>query len=69
MKTLWRYFKKFSEVVATIQSAVILTIFYVVLLGPIALLIRLFSDTFNQNERHSLWRKPRVSVERMTKQF
>jgi hypothetical protein len=44
LKLLWNRWKAFGHWLATIQSRIFLFVFYFVILGPFALVMRMFSD-------------------------
>ena len=44
LRRLWEGWKRVSRAIGNFQARVLLTIFYVVLVAPIGLLVRLFAD-------------------------
>ena len=44
LKQLWNHWLRIAKVIGEFQARLILTVFYFLILGPVALCLRLFSD-------------------------
>jgi len=44
LRRLWHRWKRFAEVVGNFQARILLSLLYFILLGPLALPLRLFGD-------------------------
>jgi hypothetical protein len=70
----WEAWKRVAKKIGDVQARIILTLFYILAVGPFALAIRWFGDplTIKEGSRKG-WRPranpERVSIERATQQF
>ncbi len=58
MKQVWKYVLQVARVVGHVQAAILLTLFYFVVLAPVALLSQLMSDPLHlrRSSSGSPWR-------------
>ncbi len=58
LKTIWEGWKKFAHILGRIQTVILLTVFYFLILGPVALISRLFGKSFliyRGGNSHTYW--------------
>jgi len=63
LKRLWEHWLRIAKVIGDFQASVILTIFYIVIFGPMAICFRLFSDALHLKKPSSVTWSARVSVD------
>lgn len=74
MKTIFdskpfKAFKQFSKKIAHIQTFIVLTIIYVVLVPFFALLLRIFKRNIQEKNSWSLWKLRSDTIDDIKKQF
>ncbi len=62
LKLLWHRWKAFGHWLATIQSRIFLFVFYYIILGPFALMMRMFSDPLRLRQRVTAGWLPREII-------
>jgi hypothetical protein len=55
LRRLWEGWKRVSRAIGNFQARVLLTIFYVVLVAPIGLCVRLFADPLRIRRPSERW--------------
>ena len=55
LKRVWQGWKRLAQAIGTFQARVLLTIFYAVLVLPVGVLVRLFSDPLRIRRRPMHW--------------
>ncbi|MBI2012769.1 hypothetical protein HYS90_02455 [Candidatus Curtissbacteria bacterium] len=73
IKSLWRRWLVIAQAVGNFQAQVILTAFYLAILLPVGILLRIFADPlrFRNVTRSNFqkWQHPRQSLEESRKQY
>jgi hypothetical protein len=63
IKDLWRWWQKIAKKIGDFQARLILTIFYIVIVLPLGLIVRLFGDPLGRKKSATGWEvKPETSV-------
>jgi saxitoxin biosynthesis operon SxtJ-like protein len=58
LRALWEAWKVVAHAIGKIQARIVFSLFYIVLLGPVALVLRLVSDPLrHRHPRSSNWRE------------
>ena len=58
LRALWEAWKIVAHAIGRVQARVVFSLFYVVLLGPVALVLRLVADPLrHRHPRESNWRE------------
>jgi hypothetical protein len=55
-----------AKVIGRVQTWILLTAFYIVLLAPVALIFKLLADPLHLRRRPSIWCKKELPADRMT---
>lgn len=55
LKRIWQSWKRAAHAIGTFQARVLLTAFYVVLVLPFGIFVRLFSDPLRIKQRPTRW--------------
>jgi hypothetical protein len=56
LRRLWHRWKEIAHQIGTFQARVLLNVFYLLILTPFALAVRLLADPLHlQQQRHSQW--------------
>ena len=53
-RKIWKAWLRFAEVVGTIQMIVLLTLIYIILVAPIAIVFMVFGDPLTQRSSHMM---------------
>ena len=74
LSRLWEGWKRVAKKIGDVQARIILTVFYILVVGPFALAIRWFGDPLaikhgTRKGWHSKTNKEKVSLQRATQQF
>ncbi len=65
LKELWNHWKRIAKVIGDFQSRLILTIFYFLILGPVALCYRLFADPLHlETPARVTWSSVKILTEK-----
>jgi len=55
LKDLWRWWQKIAKKIGDFQARLILTLFYFVVVLPLGLIVRLFSDPLGRKKTSAGW--------------
>jgi hypothetical protein len=72
VKDLWQWWRKIAKKIGDFQARLILAIFYFVIILPLGLIVRLFSDPLDRKESAAGWAvksATSTSVESARRQF
>lgn len=72
LRTFYRYWMRFAHVLGWINSRILLTIFFLVVFGPIAIIRLLYRLTRRSSDRDSYWlavRRDEPTIERLRQIF
>ena len=67
-QTLYKYWMKFAHVLGWVNTRIILTVFYIVIITPVSLLLRVFKkdllDLDFKKSEESYWNKKEIILDR-----
>ena len=73
LKSLWRKWLRFAQVIGNFQAQVILIVFYVAILSPVGIILRFLADPlrlpFPKGTNFVDWEHPKESLEEARKQY
>jgi hypothetical protein len=52
---LWEWWKRVGRKIGDVQARILLTLFYMLIFGPFALVIRFWSDPLRLKTKHAGW--------------
>ena len=71
LRIFYNYWMSFAKVLGTINSYIILTFFYIFLIGPYSIILKLL-NIFRQNHKSNHWTKmlkEEINIESLKNQF
>ncbi|OGD83964.1 hypothetical protein A2165_03240 [Candidatus Curtissbacteria bacterium RBG_13_40_7] len=73
VRTIWRKWLIIARIIGNFQGQVILTIFYLILLLPVGLALRIFADPLRLHKKlrtnFESWQHPKEDLEQARKQY
>jgi len=57
IKTIWKLWKKFGFLIASIVSYILTILFYFIIITPFGIIIKIFTDYFHIKNKNSMWLK------------
>ena len=70
LKKIWQGWKKLANKIGKVNSVIVLTIFYFLIIGPVAIIIKIYKLFKSKKKSESYWRDYQsVSGDDFTKQF
>ena len=74
LKSIWKIYKPIAQTIGNFMGQLIMTIFYLIILLPLGLIMRLFSDPLNiktsaRKSNFGNWEHPKQNLEGAKKQY
>ncbi|MBI2010482.1 MAG: hypothetical protein HYS86_04925 [Candidatus Chisholmbacteria bacterium] len=63
LKQVWQVIRSLLLFIGKVNSIILLTIFYLVILGPVAVLVQVFKGVKTEKSRRSYWQRRNLESE------